>query len=78
MITLLPVILDLFTILSALYRLWASVRHNQLREFWLPAWKPDCAYGLKQSLAADALAFHTCMDISIHAQDNFFDQRNII
>jgi hypothetical protein len=59
------------TIFSALYRLWASIRHNQLCEFWLPSWKPDCAYGLKQSLAADALAFHTCLDISTHAQEHY-------
>ena len=42
------------TILSAIYRLYATIRHNDLCDEWMPKWKASCAYGLKQSHAADA------------------------
>ena len=49
------------TILSGVYRLWASIRHDNLCEQWLPHWKSEQAFGLKQAQAADALAYQTCL-----------------
>ena len=60
------------TILSSLYRLWAKIRHDQLCEYWLPLWKPAYAYGLKQSHAADALAFQTCFEITEAMHQGYF------
>ena len=71
MITLLPVILDLSQYLVRCIDSGLPSDTTSYANFGCQLGKPDCAYGLKQSLAADALAFHTCMDISIHAQDNF-------
>jgi hypothetical protein len=52
------------TILSSIYRLWAATRQDQLCEQWLPHWQHQNAYGLKQASAADALAYHTCLDFA--------------
>ncbi len=60
------------TILSSLYRLWAKFRHDQLCDSWLPLWKSRFAYGLKDSHAADALAFETCLEISETMQQGYF------
>ena len=59
------------TILSSIYRLWASTRHDQLCEHWLPHWKSTQAYGLKQSNAADALAFDTCLQMQLDIQEGY-------
>ena len=48
------------TILSAVYRLWAAIRHDQLAQHWQPLWAPHGAYGLKGRPAADSLVFDTC------------------
>ena len=60
------------TILSALYRLWAKIRHDQLCDVWLPLWKNNFAYGLKQSHAADMLAFETCFEITEAMHQGYF------
>ena len=57
------------TILSAVYRTWAAIRHNHLCKNWLPRWKATQAYGLKQAKAADALAFDVCMQVSTDTQN---------
>ena len=57
------------TILSSIYRLWAAARHDQLCDVWLPKWRSTQAYGLKQSNAADALAFETCLQIQTDIQN---------
>ena len=56
------------TILSAIYRLCAATRHDQLCTVWLPKWKSQNSYGLKQTKAADALAYDTCFQISLDIQ----------
>ena len=57
------------TILSAVYRTWAAIRHNQLCKNWLPRRKATQAYGLKQAKAADALVFDVCMQVSTDTQN---------
>jgi exonuclease III len=59
------------TILSSIYRLWAATRHDQLCQIWLPKWKSNQAYGLKQTNAADSLAFDTCLQIALDMQNNY-------
>lgn len=56
------------TILSAIYRLCAATRHDQLCAVWLPKWNSQNSYGLKQTKAADALAYDTCFQISLDIQ----------
>ena len=60
------------TILSSIYRLWAATRHDQLCQAWLPKWQSSSAYGLKQSNAADALAFQTCLQTQLDMQAGNF------
>ena len=59
------------TILSAVYRLYATIRHNDLCAHWLPKWKSTSVYGLKQSNAADALAFQTCLEMMEYSKENY-------
>ena len=37
----------------------------------MPKWKSTCAYGLKQSNAVDALAFHTCLEMVEYSKESF-------
>lgn len=60
------------TILSSIYRLWASIRHDNLCEHWLPHWKSEQAFGLKQAHAADALAYQTCIYMSEASRDGVY------
>ena len=57
------------TVLSAIYRLWSAVRHDQLSCVWLPHWAPSGAYGLKGRPAADSLVFDTCAYLAGASQD---------
>ena len=60
------------TILSSIYRLWASARHDQLCVKWLPKWKSSKTFGLKDSHAADALAFQTCLQTQINIHNKLY------
>ena len=51
------------TVLSAIYRLWAKIRHEQLAEFWLPKWACANSYGLKNGNAADQMAWGTAWEL---------------
>ena len=57
------------TVLSAIYRLWSAVRHDQLSRVWLFHWAPSGAYGLKGRPAADSLVFDTCAYLAGASQD---------
>ena len=57
------------TVLSTIYRLWSSVRHDQLAKLWQPQWAPAGAYGLKGRPAADSLVFDTCAYLAGAAQE---------
>ena len=57
------------TILSALYRLWSSIRHDQLVEYWYALWRHPQAYGGKDSRPADVLAFEVSLQLAEALQD---------
>ena len=58
------------TVLSTIYRLWSSVRHDQLAKLWQPQWAPAGAYGFKGRPAADSLVFDTCAYLAGAAQES--------
>ena len=58
------------TILSRVYRLWASSRHLQLAESWYPNWAHSKSFGGKYSRSADQLAYETCMQLADASQSN--------
>lgn len=60
------------TILSSIYRLWASTRHDQFCVKWLPNWKSSKTFGLKGSCAAGALAFRTRLQTQINIHNKFY------
>ena len=47
------------SVLSAIYRLYSSVRHRQLARLWLPLWRPDAAYGTPAGGSAEDLVYDT-------------------
>ena len=60
------------TILSAIYRLWSSIRHDQLVESWYARWHHPQAFGGKDSRPADVLAFEVSLQLAEALQSQKF------
>ena len=60
------------TILSAIYRLWSSIRHDQLVESWYARWRHPQAFGGKDSRPADVLAFEVSLQLAEALQSQKF------
>ena len=52
------------TILSCIYRLWASARHLQLAKNWYPKWHHKHSFGGKSARSAGQLAYETCLQLT--------------